>query len=113
MFFQSAASSSTPTSTATGSQATSTAKLHTLAKSQGKLYFGSATDNPELTDTTYVAMLSDSTMFGQITPGNSLKWDATEPTQGQFSWTGADQIVDLAKANGQILRGELALELLV
>ena len=87
------------------------------------MYFGTATDNPELTDTAYDAILDDGAMFGQITPGNSMKWvrwvvvirhtvsdddrtqDATEPTQGTFTWTGADQIVNLAKANGQILRG--------
>jgi hypothetical protein len=34
----------------------------------------SATDNPELTDAAYVALLSDNTLFGQITPGNSMKW---------------------------------------
>ncbi|KAI0696913.1 glycoside hydrolase superfamily [Cytidiella melzeri] len=98
-------SASSQTSSTAGSQSTSTASLNTLAKSKGKLYFGSATDNPELTDVPYTTILSDNTMFGQITPGNSMKWDATEPTQGQFSWTGADQIVNLAEANGQILRG--------
>nr|BAO79522.1 endo-1,4-beta-xylanase [Irpex lacteus] len=103
----SSGSSSAPSSTSSssGSQSTSTAELNTLATAKGKLYFGSATDNPELSDTAYVAILSDVTTFGQITPGNSMKWDATEPTQGQFSWTGADQIVNLATANGQILRG--------
>ncbi|PAV18017.1 glycoside hydrolase family 10 [Pyrrhoderma noxium] len=81
------------------------AQLNSIAKSAGKLYFGSATDNPELTDTAYVAVLSNSSEFGQITPGNSMKWDATEPSQGQFSFTGGQQIVDLAQGNGQILRG--------
>ena len=52
----------------------STAGLHTLAKAAGKLYFGTATDNPELTDTAYAAKLNDSKEFGQITPGNSMKW---------------------------------------
>ncbi|GJE94607.1 endo-1,4-beta-xylanase [Phanerochaete sordida] len=97
--------SASQTSSASGSASTSTAKLHQLAVSKGKLYFGTATDNPELTDTAYDAILDDGTMFGQITPGNSMKWDATEPQQGVFSWTGADQIVNLAKGNGQILRG--------
>ena len=31
--------------------------------------------------------------------------DATEPTQGTFTFTEADQIVNLAKGNGQMLRG--------
>lgn len=50
------------------------AQLNQIATGAGKLYFGSATDNPELTDTAYVAILSDFTEFGQITPGNSMKW---------------------------------------
>ncbi|KAI0696912.1 endo-beta-1,4-glucanase [Cytidiella melzeri] len=90
---------------ASAPQSTSTAKLHTLAKSKGKLYFGTATDNPELTTTAYTAILDDNTMFGQITAANSMKWDATEPSQGQFTFSGADQIANLAKANGQLLRG--------
>ncbi|KAL5536619.1 hypothetical protein ACEPAF_442 [Sanghuangporus sanghuang] len=81
------------------------AQLHDVATAAGKLYFGSATDNPELTDTAYVAILSNSSEFGQITPGNSMKWDATEPTQGQFDFTGGQQIVDLAQGAGQIIRG--------
>ncbi|KAL5492729.1 hypothetical protein ACEPAI_4176 [Sanghuangporus weigelae] len=81
------------------------AQLHDVATTAGKLYFGSATDNPELTDMAYVAILSNSSEFGQITPGNSMKWDATEPTQGQFDFTGGQQIVDLAQGAGQIIRG--------
>jgi endo-1,4-beta-xylanase len=45
-----------------------------VAKAAGKLYFGSATDNPELTDSAYVALLSNTKEFGQLTPGNSMKW---------------------------------------
>ncbi|KAH8100978.1 glycoside hydrolase superfamily [Cristinia sonorae] len=93
-----------PTSTA-GAPPSSATGLHTIAKSKGKLYFGSATDNPELTDAAYMAILNDNTMFGQITPGNSMKWDATEPSRGSFSWSGADAIANLAKKNGQLLRG--------
>lgn len=105
-------------------------ELHTLAKAKGKLYFGSATDNPELTDAPYVAILSDHNMFGQTTPTNSMKWvcvlcrftvymcihlvyyfsqDATEPNQGQFTFAAGDVIANLAKKNGQLLRGEYTL----
>ncbi|TCD71212.1 hypothetical protein EIP91_011690 [Steccherinum ochraceum] len=95
-----------PVSTpAGGAPSPSATGLNALAQSKGKLYLGSATDNPELTDAAYVKILSDNTMFGQITPGNSMKWDATEPSRGQFTWTGADQIANLAQANGQLLRG--------
>ncbi|KAI1796949.1 endo-1,4-beta-xylanase C precursor [Ganoderma leucocontextum] len=96
--------SSTATTTAVVTPS-STAGLHTLAKAAGKLYFGSATDNPELSDTAYVAKLDDVKEFGQITPGNSMKWDATEPSQGTFTFTNGDVIANLAKSNGQLLRG--------
>ncbi|KAJ7793783.1 endo-1,4-B-xylanase A [Mycena olivaceomarginata] len=96
----------TATTTATGSGSTSTAMLNTIAKANAnKLYFGSATDNSELSDTAYVAILKNNAEFGQITPGNSMKWDATEPSNGVFSFTNGDQIASFAKANGQLLRG--------
>ena len=88
-----------PTSTA------NVAGLHALAKAAGKLYFGTATDNPELTDQPYVAILNAAQMFGQITAANSMKWDATEPEQGVFTFSGGDQIANLAKTNGMLLRG--------
>jgi hypothetical protein len=75
---QSTTGAGTTTGTGTASTAlpsgTSTTKLNTAAKALGWKYFGSATDNPEFTDTAYVKQLNDSAMFGQITPGNSMKW---------------------------------------
>lgn len=56
------------------SKAPSGPQLNFVAKSHGKLYFGTATDNPELNDTAYTAILDDNRMFGQITPANSMKW---------------------------------------
>lgn len=47
--------------------------LNTAAVAAGKVYFGTATDNPELTDTAYVTQLNNTNDFGQITPGNSQK----------------------------------------
>lgn len=49
------------------------AQLNELAKKAGKLYFGTATDNGELTDKKYVKILSDTDEFGQLTPSNGMK----------------------------------------
>jgi endo-1,4-beta-xylanase len=43
--------------------------------------------------------------FNSITPGNALKWDATEPTEGTFNFTTGDSIVSFAIANGIKVRG--------
>ncbi|KAK0204279.1 endo-1,4-beta xylanase [Desarmillaria ectypa] len=90
---------------ASAATASSTTPLHVAALAAGKLYFGSATDNPELTDSAYVAILSNKNMFGQITPGNSMKWDATEPSRGTFTFAQGDVVANLAASNGQLLRG--------
>ncbi|KAG6812368.1 hypothetical protein H0H92_003179 [Tricholoma furcatifolium] len=96
--------SSTTTSGTALPTGTSNAGLSNVAKAAGKKYFGSATDNPELTDTAYVAELSNTNDFTQLTPGNSMKWDATEPSQGTFTFTNGDAIVTLAQKNGQLVR---------
>lgn len=53
--------------------------LNKLAKAAGKLYLGTATDNNELTDAAYTAILDDNSQFGQITPANSMKWVRASP----------------------------------
>ncbi|KDR75985.1 hypothetical protein GALMADRAFT_225732 [Galerina marginata CBS 339.88] len=93
------------TSTSAAPPSTATIGVAAAVKIAGKLYFGSATDNPELTDLPYVAELSNTSDFMQITPGNTLKWYATEPTRGVFDFSGSDVIVKLAQKNGQIVRG--------
>ncbi|MGW2729485.1 endo-1,4-beta-xylanase [Streptomyces sp. NPDC001494] len=72
-----------------------------LAERHGR-YFGSATDNPELTDSAYTKILGNE--FDMITPGNGMKWYATEPEQGVFDWTAGDQIVNLARRHHQRVR---------
>lgn len=47
---------------------------------------------------------SDANEFGQITPGNTQKWQYTEPSLGTFTYTQGDVITNFAEANGQILR---------
>ncbi|KAF9478344.1 endo-1,4-beta xylanase [Pholiota conissans] len=98
-------STATTTVAATLPTATSSTGLNLVAKAAGKKYFGSATDFPEFTDTQYVALLSNTSEFGQITPGNSMKWDATEPSRGTFTFTNGDTVASFAAKNGQLLRG--------
>ncbi|PSL55800.1 endo-1,4-beta-xylanase (glycosyl hydrolase family 10) [Saccharothrix carnea] len=76
--------------------------LGQLAAAKGR-YFGSATDNPTLTNAPYTAVLGSE--FNQITVGNTQKWQYTEPSRGQFDYRQADQIVAFAQAHDQIVRG--------
>ena len=43
--------------------------------------------------------------FSQVTPGNALKWDATEPAEGQFRYADADAMVEFAATNNMRVRG--------
>ncbi|MFF3442596.1 endo-1,4-beta-xylanase [Streptosporangium sp. NPDC002721] len=43
--------------------------------------------------------------YESVTPGNSLKWDATEPAEGEFTFADGDHLVDWATANGLEFRG--------
>ena len=50
--------------------------LNDLAKARGKLWFGSATDQPgtgEDTDIAYQTILNNTEIFGQLTPANYMK----------------------------------------
>lgn len=48
------------------------AQLNTAAKAAGLLYFGTAVDNPDLSDSEYISNL-ETADFGQITPANAMK----------------------------------------
>jgi endo-1,4-beta-xylanase len=66
-------------------------------------YFGAAVAANKLSDSTYVGILDRE--FNEITPENEMKWDATEPSQGTFTFSASDQIVAHAQAHGQRMRG--------
>ncbi|MFI2713319.1 endo-1,4-beta-xylanase [Micromonospora sp. NPDC018662] len=76
--------------------------LGASAAEQGR-YFGTAVAAFKLSDSTYVGILNRE--FNMVTPENEMKWDATEPSQGQFNYTSADRIVAHAQANGMRVRG--------
>ncbi|CAE6427947.1 unnamed protein product [Rhizoctonia solani] len=79
--------------------------LHKLAKAKGR-YFGTATDQLWTnTDSAYLALSGNSSEFGVNTPGNQLKWDATEKSRNVFSFTNGDYQVAWAKNHSQAVRG--------
>lgn len=43
--------------------------------------------------------------FTQFTAGNAMKWDATEPSEGNFDFSRADQLANFARAHGLRMRG--------
>ncbi|KAL1666700.1 glycoside hydrolase family 10 protein [Schizophyllum commune] len=69
----------------------------------GKLFWGNIADSNTLGISQNEAILASE--FGAVTPENSMKWDATEPTQNGFSYTGSDAVVDWATANSKQVRG--------
>jgi endo-1,4-beta-xylanase len=68
-----------------------------------RLYIGYALE-PSLTGSGAYATVAGR-QFDGVTPENAMKWDATEPSQGGFSWSGADQVVAFAQQHDQKVRG--------
>ncbi|HEX5496073.1 MAG TPA: endo-1,4-beta-xylanase [Mycobacteriales bacterium] len=77
--------------------------LRQLAEANGR-YFGDALEAPLLTSNAAYSQVAG-TQFDMATPGNEMKWDATEPSRGTFTFGAGDQIVAFAKAHDQRVRG--------
>ncbi|KAK6503851.1 hypothetical protein TWF481_008857 [Arthrobotrys musiformis] len=90
------------TSTTTSVAPTGTG-LDALIKAKGKKYVGFCADPGTLSNSQNAAILQ--TESGQLTPENSMKWDAIEPSQNSFNWGNADTLVNWAQTNGKIIRG--------
>ena len=54
-------------------------------------------------DTTYAAIAGS--RFDVVAPENEMKWDATEPQLGRYTFDSADPIVAFAQAHGQKVMG--------
>jgi endo-1,4-beta-xylanase len=85
-----------------GHPAGAASTLGQLAAAKGR-YFGTALEAGRLGTPAYAQVAG--TEFGVVTPGNEMKWDATEPSRGTFSFARGDQIVAFAQAHGQRVRG--------
>ncbi|MCO1597476.1 endo-1,4-beta-xylanase [Micromonospora sp. RHAY321] len=80
--------------------------LKASAAEKGR-YFGAAVATGKLSDSQYVGILNRE--FNSVVAENEMKWDATEPQQGRFSYTGGDRLVSHARANGMTVRGHTLL----
>ena len=76
--------------------------LKTLAAAAGGRYFGSDVTGDMLSNTTVTQLQSQ--QFNMVTPGNEMKWDTTEPSNGTFNFAPGDQIVAYAQANSERVR---------
>ncbi|KAJ4392646.1 hypothetical protein N0V85_006906 [Neurospora sp. IMI 360204] len=82
-----------------------TAQLNDLAVSAGLKYFGTAGQEGTITsDTRYRNIINNKHEFGQLTPENGMKWDATEGRPKAFTFQSGDIVAGVAKTNGQLLR---------
>ena len=87
---------------AKGGAPATNAPLRDLAAPIG-LRFGTALIPQDIVTPSYAAIASS--QFSVVTPGNAMKWQIVEPQQGVFDWSQADQLVQFAQANGQLVRG--------
>ncbi|KAL0936990.1 glycosyl hydrolase family 10 [Colletotrichum truncatum] len=78
-----------------------------LYKKRGGLYIGVSGDNGIMQQGKTEAIIKAN--FGQVTPEYSMKWEATEPTRGNFTWGNSDYLVKWAQANGKSIRGHTLL----
>jgi len=81
--------------------------LRALAKPYG-LRIGTAVDlDAFASDETYRTVLARD--FSAVTAENAMKWATLEPVRGQYNFGPADQLVDVARRNGQRVHGHTLL----
>ncbi|GAB2630794.1 hypothetical protein GCM10027168_72850 [Streptomyces capparidis] len=80
--------------------------LATSAAERGR-YFGTAVAAPKLNDSVYTTILNRE--FNSVTAENEMKWDATEPSRGTFTYGSGDRILNHARQRGMSVRGHALL----
>ncbi len=76
--------------------------LRGLAEAKGR-YFGTALTQGDLGISGEMNVAT--AQFDMVTPGNEMKWDTTEPSNGSYNFGPGDQIVSFAQAHNMRVRG--------
>src|SRR6185437_5694139 len=100
------ASGAAPSNVTAASNGNASDSLRSLAADIG-LRIGSAIIPQDIETPSFAAIASS--QFSVVTPGNAMKWEVVEPTEGTFDWSQADQLVAFAQANHQLVRGHTLL----
>jgi endo-1,4-beta-xylanase len=97
-----ALATATATSMAVTTVAHAATTLRASAEAKGR-YIGTELTGGDLNAGGETAIAG--TQFDMVTPGNEMKWDTTEPSNGSFNFGPGDQIVSFAQAHGMRVRG--------
>jgi len=76
--------------------------LRALAEAKGK-YIGTELTGSMPSNATIASIAG--TQFDMVTPGNEMKWDTTEPSNGSFNFGPGDNIVNFAQSHSMRVRG--------
>jgi endo-1,4-beta-xylanase len=82
-----------------------TTTLRALADARGFLIGTAANPTILQNNAPYANVVK--TEYNLITPGNAMKMDALQPTEGTFTYTDADSLVSFAKANNMKVHGHV------
>jgi GH35 family endo-1,4-beta-xylanase len=85
-----------------GASVCASAKTLKEAGSCSNRLIGVALSTRHLSEQAYAAAALE---FNYVTPEDEMKWDATEPTRNNFTFTAGDTIVDFAVAHGMKVKG--------
>ncbi|HEX6526170.1 MAG TPA: endo-1,4-beta-xylanase [Streptosporangiaceae bacterium] len=76
--------------------------LRAAAEAQGK-YFGTEVTGNMINNSTITNLAGQ--QFDMVTPGNEMKWDTTEPSNGSYNFGPGDGIVSFAQSHSMRVRG--------
>ncbi|MYS20458.1 endo-1,4-beta-xylanase (glycosyl hydrolase family 10) [Streptomyces sp. DvalAA-14] len=76
--------------------------LRSLAEGKSR-YFGTALTAGDLNVSQEMAVAG--AQFDMVTPGNEMKWDTTEPSNGSYNFGPGDQILNWAQSHNDRVRG--------